>query len=156
MAPETTEGYQPYIHPLGLEGTVGRAALRLILRDFRTEGLDEQKKMLEKIIGEVQALYPGAGITLTVTESYRNMRNALEEWPEVTERLWRAAEKAGTGPFWRPIRGGTDGARLTAMGLPTPNSFTGSCSHHSLTEWLSVDALAASAATLVWLVRTDG
>jgi len=155
MAPETTEGYEPYIHPLSVQGTVFKTTLKFILRDFKTEGLDVQKKILEKIIAEVQKMHPKAKIKLEITETYRNMRDELEKHPDVTTSLWKAAEKAGLKPEWKPIRGGTDGSRLTAIGLPTPNLFTGSCNHHSRTEWLSADALAKAVDVLINLVTVD-
>ncbi|NLD99847.1 MAG: peptidase T [Fibrobacter sp.] len=149
MAPEHTENYEPFIHPLYLQGGVSHSTLKLILRDFKTDGLKIQRQILENIIADVQHKYSGVSITLKVNETYRNMRDALDKNPHVTERLWNAAEKAGVSPFWSPIRGGTDGARLTASGLPTPNMFTGSGNHHSVTEWLSVDALQKAVETIV-------
>lgn len=153
MAPETTEGYEPYIHPHSLEGTVSKSTLRFLLRDFRTEGLKEQKKMLEKIIEEVQLLHPKVKLELEIIEMYRNMREGLDNHPEVLDNLWEAAIRANAQPYWSPIRGGTDGSRLTAMGLPTPNIFTGTQNLHSLTEWISVEALNLTVTTLIELVK---
>jgi tripeptide aminopeptidase len=155
MAPETTEKYEPYIHPLSMEGGVYKTACKLILRDFKAKGLNAQKKILEDIINQVRRIYPKAKIRLTITESYRNMRQELERHPQVTGRLWNAAKRAGIRPRWAPVRGGTDGSRLTAMGLPTPNIFTGSGNHHSRTEWLSADELVKAAETVINVVRTD-
>ncbi len=155
MAPETTDGYEPFMHPMSLQGSIDKSSIKLILRDFKTEGLDAQKKILEDIINEVRGKYPKAKITLEITESYRNMREELEKHPHVTENLWEAAKRAGTEPFWKPIRGGTDGSRLTAMGLPTPNIFTGSGNHHSTTEWLSVDALEKAVETLINVIQIN-
>jgi tripeptide aminopeptidase len=153
MAPETTEGYEPYIHPHGIEGEEAKTTLKFLLRDFKDEGLVEQKRMLEQIIAEVQPLYPKATIELTVKESYRNMRSELEKDPRVTECLWEAAKRAGLDPQWVPIRGGTDGSRLTAMGLPTPNIFTGGQNYHSNNEWVAVDGMLKSIDTMVNLVQ---
>jgi tripeptide aminopeptidase len=155
MAPETTEGHEPYIHPQAVSGSVGQATLKLILRDFSTEGLQVQKKILEGAIGEARRLFPQAEITLTITSSYRNMLPELLKHPHATQRLERAAEKTGFKPFWQPIRGGTDGAVLTARGLSTPNIFTGGVNSHSLTEWLSVDALVKATETLIHLVSVQ-
>lgn len=152
MAPETTEGYEPFIHPMTLTGTVDQAQLKLILRDFKTSGLDTQKTILEDIITEVQSLYPKAQITLEVTKTYRNMRDELEKHAHVTDALFAAAQKAGVSPKWEPIRGGTDGSRLTEMGLPTPNIFGGGANFHSKTEWLSVDGMVKSIETLLNIV----
>ncbi|MEE8398668.1 MAG: peptidase T [Desulfobacterales bacterium] len=156
MAPETTQGYEPFIHPMAMTGTVEKASVKMILRDFNTSGLDTQKKILEAIIAEVQALYPKAGITLDITETYRNMRDVLEKHPNVTQGLFDAAEKAGVTPRWKPIRGGTDGSGLTALGLPTPNIFSGGANFHSKKEWLSVDGLVKSIETMLNIVRLDG
>ncbi len=155
MAPETTEGYEPFMHPMVLEGSVDKSTLKLILRDFKTEGLTEQKQILEKIVSDVQGKYPNAKIELEIIESYRNMRDMLEKHPHVTENLQEAVAKADMEPIWKPIRGGTDGSRLSAMGLPTPNIFTGSCNHHSNTEWLSVDALAKAVETVINVIEIN-
>ncbi len=153
MAPETTEGYEPYIHPYQIEGNVGKTSITLLLRDFRTEGLEEQKKILEKIIDEVKTYYPKSTIELEVKYQYRNMLDHLEKHPIVLENLWEAVIRTGIEPYWKPIRGGTDGSRLTEMGLPTPNIYTGGNNFHSKTEWLSVDFLNKTVETLVNLVQ---
>ena len=155
MAPETTEGYEPFLHPTTMTGTVDGATAKMILRDFNTPGLDTQREILETIIAEAQDLYPGAKITLGITETYRNMREELEKRPRITEALFTAAEEAGAEPRWEPIRGGTDGSRLTALGLPTPNIFTGGANYHSKTEWLSVDGLVKSIETMLNIVTLD-
>jgi len=153
MAPETTEKYDPYIHPHTVEGSVSKTTIKFLFRDFRTEGLDEQKVILEKIINQAQALNPKALIKLEIIEMYRNMREKLDENPIVLECLWEAAEQAGANPYWEPIRGGTDGSRLTEMGLPTPNIYGGGQNFHSITEWLSVDAMNMTVETLINLVQ---
>ncbi len=155
MAPETTEGYEPFIHPMAMTGNVDHASLKLLLRDFKTSGLDTQRTILEGIVAEVQALYPQARIRLKITETYRNMSDELKKHPHITEDLFAAAQKANADPAWKPIRGGTDGSRLTAMGLPTPNLFTGGANYHSRTEWLSVDGLMKSVETLLNLVQIE-
>ncbi len=153
MAPETTEKYQPYIHPHTVEGSVAKSTIKFLFRDFETSGLDKQKEIIEKIIAEVQQLHPKAKFELKIIEMYRNMREELDKNPLVLECLWEAAERAGTNPYWEPIRGGTDGSRLTEMGLPTPNIYTGGQNFHSVTEWLSVDAMEKTIETLVNLVQ---
>lgn len=154
MTPETTEGDEPFIHPVAMSASVDKATLKLILRDFKTVGLDTQQTILEDIIAEVQAMYPKAKVTLDITETYRNMRDELEKHPHITEALFTAAQKAGVNPEWKAIRGGTDGSRLTAMGLPTPNIFAGGANFHSKTEWLSVDGLVKSIETLLNIVAS--
>lgn len=153
MAPETTEKYEPYIHPHNVEGTVSKSALKLLFRDFKTSGLDEQKKILENIIEEVKKLNPKTKISLEIIEMYRNMREELDKNPLVLDCLWEAATEAGADPYWEPIRGGTDGSRLTEMGLPTPNIYGGGQNFHSVNEWLSVDAMNISVKTLIKLVK---
>ena len=156
MAPETTEGYQPYIHPHEVDARVGKSTLHLLFRDFNTDGLTIQKEIVEKIISEVQPNYPKAKIELEVTKSYRNMYDVLMENPKGLDLLYKAAEMAGTNPEWEPIRGGTDGSRLTEMGLPTPNIYTGGQNFHSNKEWLSLDFLEKTIETMINLVELWG
>jgi tripeptide aminopeptidase len=153
MAPETTEGYEPYIHPHQLQGEEAETVLRLLLRDFNTAGLTIQEEILRRIIAEVQPLHPKARIELVIRESYRNMRDGLEKDPRVLECLWEATRLAGLEPRWVPIRGGTDGSRLTESGLPTPNIFTGGHNFHGPTEWLALDAMEKSIETVVHLTQ---
>lgn len=148
LAPETTEGREPYLHPYAVEGGVERATLKLSLRDFVTAGLGEQRRLLERIVREVERLHPRARIELEVKELYRNMRDGLEKDPRVTWALEEATRRAGLVPRWEAIRGGTDGSRLTAMGLPTPNLFAGGQNFHGPTEWLSVEGMEASLETV--------
>jgi tripeptide aminopeptidase len=149
VAPETTEGYEPYIHPHVLQGEEAKSTLKILLRDFRTEGLDVLKHRLEKIIAEVQPLHPKAKIELQIIESYRNMREGLEKDPRALDCLWEAAKRAGLEPKWVPIRGGTDGSKLTANGLPTPNIFTGGQNYHGKTEWASIWGMEKAIETVV-------
>ena len=153
MAPETTELRQPFIHPHHASGEEALATLRLLLRDFETPGLIRQRRILERILREVRLLHPGARIELEVRESYRNMREGISREPRVTAALEEATRRAGLKPHWVPIRGGTDGSRLTAMGVPTPNVFGGGQNFHGLTEWLSVEGLNKSLETVLHLVE---
>jgi tripeptide aminopeptidase len=153
MAPETTEGYEPYIHPHQMEGEEAKTVLRMLLRDFNTDGLKIQEEILRRIIGEVQPLHPKARIELEIKESYRNMRDTLEKDPRVLECLWEATRRAGLEPRWVPIRGGTDGSRLTENGLPTPNIFTGGHNYHGPTEWLSVEGMETAIETVLQLAQ---
>jgi tripeptide aminopeptidase len=153
MAPETTEGYEPYIHPHQLQGEEEKTVLKILLRDFRTEGLDLLKRRLEQIIAEVKPLHPKSRIELQILESYRNMREGLEKDPRVLECLWDATKKSGLDPKWVPIRGGTDGSKLTAAGLPTPNIFTGGKNYHGKTEWVSVSGMEKAVDTVVNLAQ---
>ncbi len=152
-APETTEGYEPYLHPYVLEGGVGKSSVKILFRDFRTEGLAELKTIMGKIIAEVQPMYPKAKIEMQVQESYRNMREGVEKDPRVIDYLHEATKRAGFAPVWSPIRGGTDGSKLTAAGLPTPNIFTGGANYHSRTEWVNVWGMEKAVETIVHLAR---
>ena len=152
MAPETTEGYEPFIHPHTCTGSVIQSQIKFLLRDFKTEGLTKQKEILEKVIAEVQQMYPAAKIELEIKVQYRNMNDSLEKQPHGLDYLWEAATRTGVKPYWKPIRGGTDGSRLTEMGLPTPNIFTGGKNFHSRTEWVSINALEKTVATVLNLV----
>jgi tripeptide aminopeptidase len=153
LAPETTDGTQPYLHPYVIEGGVGKATLKVLLRDFKTQGLRDLEKRLRAIAAEVQALFPKAQIDIKVSESYRNMGPILEKNPRVLENLWEAAQRAGVTPVWAPIRGGTDGSRLTEMGLPTPNLWTGGCNAHSKREWVCLRGMETALSTVVNLVQ---
>lgn len=154
MAPETTEGYEPYIHPHQMTGEEAKSTLRILLRDFETSGLKVQEDILRKIIDEVRPLHPKARIELEIKESYRNMRDGLQKDTRVLDCLWEATKRAGLEPRWVPIRGGTDGSRLTEKGLPTPNIFTGGQNYHGPTEWLSVEGMEQSVRTVVHLAQT--
>jgi tripeptide aminopeptidase len=153
MAPETTAGYEPYIHPYVLEGGVGKSTIKILFRDFKTQGLDVLKSRVEKVISEVQTLHPKARIELKIVESYRNMREGLEKDTRVIDYLWESTKRSGLNPTWVPIRGGTDGSRLTADGLPTPNIFTGGANYHSRTEWVAVYGMEKSLETVLNLVQ---
>jgi tripeptide aminopeptidase len=153
QAPETTEKYEPYIHPYVLEGGVGKASVKILFRDFKTEGLDDLKKIVEQAVVEVQALYPKAVIEIKVVEQYRNMRDGLAKDPRVVDYLNEATQRTGLKPEWQPIRGGTDGSRLTELGLPTPNIFTGGANYHSRTEWVNVWGMEKAVETVLNLVQ---
>jgi tripeptide aminopeptidase len=115
--------------------------------------LDVLKQKLEKILDEVRALHPKAKLDLQIVESYRNMREGVEKDRRVIDYLDEAARRAGFQPQWIPIRGGTDGSRLTAAGLPTPNIFTGGANYHSRTEWVSLWGMEKSAETVLHLIQ---
>ncbi len=153
QAPETTEGYEPYIHPYVLEGGVGKSTVKILFRDFKTAGLDNLKKIVEKVVAEVQPLYPKAKIEIQVTEQYRNMKEGLEKDTRVVDYLDEAVKRSGLQPVWTPIRGGTDGSRLTADGLPTPNIFTGGANYHSRTEWVNVWGMEKAVETVLNLLQ---
>jgi tripeptide aminopeptidase len=153
LSPETTEGYEPYIHPHTIEGEEAKSTLKILLRDFNTPGLDVLKKKLEAIIADVQPLHPKAKIELSIIEQYRNMKDYMGDDALGLACMWEATKRAGMEPKWLPIRGGTDGSRLTEKGLPCPNIFTGGQNYHGPTEWLSVWGMDKSVETVVNLVQ---
>lgn len=153
MAPETTENHEPYLHPYAIEGGVAKASVKILLRDFRTEGLNELEKIIKNAIAEANLLYPKAEIELSITETYRNMLDDLQKHPSAINCLEEAVKRTGLTPNWKPIRGGTDGSKLTAMGLPTPNIFTGCGNIHSKAEWVSVWGMRKSLETILNILQ---
>ena len=153
ISPEMTEGYEPYIHPHALEGEEAKTTLKILLRDFNTPGLDVLKKRIESVIAEVQPLHPKATIELKIVEQYRNMKDYMGSSSTGLDCMWEATKRAGLKPIWVPIRGGTDGSRLTEKGLPTPNIFTGGQNYHGTTEWLSVWGMNKAVETVVHIAR---
>jgi tripeptide aminopeptidase len=151
LTPETTSGREGFIHPYALTGTAARAELRLILRDFDDGLLDDHIAVLRATAESVMARAPRAGLELDVHRQYRNMRAYLDRVPAVIEAAEAAILAEGIEPIRIPIRGGTDGSRLSEMGLPTPNLFTGAHEFHSVREWASVHDMASAAATIVRL-----
>ena len=152
-SPETTEGREGFVHPVKITGTTAEAEVRFIARDFDAQKLAELEDLLRGLADEVASKEPRAHVTVTVEESYRNMKEFLDAEPSVTEAADEAARRVGIEPWREPIRGGTDGAMLSARGLLTPNIFTGSHQFHSVLEWASVQDMAASAATIVELAK---
>jgi tripeptide aminopeptidase len=140
-SPETTEGREGYLHPYRLDGNVGLARVTCLVRDFTVEGLHEKERLLEAICRDVGARHPRARLRVEVKESYRNMRYDLERDPRVVARAIEAVRRAGVAPVLSSIRGGTDGARLTARGLLTPNIFAGGQAFHSKQEWVAVSTM---------------
>ncbi len=151
LSPERTAGRDGFIHPYELIGTSAQAELRMILRDFDEDKLEAHAELVRRIAGEVVELAPGAELAIEVRRQYRNMRAYLEGVPEVVGAAEVAIREEGIEPVRTPIRGGTDGSRLSEMGLPTPNIFTGGHEYHSVREWASVQEMAAAAATVVRL-----
>jgi len=152
-APETTEGREGYIHPYVITGGAYEVTIKMLLRDFELDGNEAKSRHLNEIRERVAAKYPKAEISLDVVESYRNMRLKLEDVPEVVEYAMEAVTRSGMEAHLQIIRGGTDGARLSYMGLPTPNLFTGGHNFHSSLEWISVQDMEKSVETLVHLVQ---
>ena len=151
--PATTEKREGYLHPYVIEGGVEKVTLRVLLRDFDADGIRAKTVRLNEIRDQVAAQFPRARVELEVKESYKNMYVKLAENPKVIEYALEATRRAGIQPKTQIIRGGTDGAKLCFMGLPTPNIFTGGHNFHSKQEWISVQDMEKTVATLVNLVQ---
>ena len=156
LSPETTGGYDGYVHPYQVEASVDKTSVRLLVRDFVTAGLKEKEALVERLAREVVAAEPRASVELAVEESYRNMREVLDRHPDVIARARTAIRRAGLEPIERPIRGGTDGSRLSFMGLPTPNLFAGEHNFHSRLEWTSRQEMEKAVEVIVELSRLWG
>jgi tripeptide aminopeptidase len=153
MSPETTDGYQGYLHPYQVHASVDRTSVKVLVRDFVTAALREKEAIVERLARDAIASHPNASIELVVDESYRNMREVLERHPQVVDYAREAIRRAGMEPIERPIRGGTDGSRLSFMGLPTPNLFTGEHNFHSWLEWTSRQEMEKAVEVIVELSR---
>ena len=151
--PETTEGRAGFIHVYQMSGTSSEAVLHFILRDFELDGLRAHGELVEQVCATVQATEPRARITCTITPQYRNMRYWLEKDMRPVELAREACRRVGLEPRSTPTRGGTDGSRLTEMGLPTPNLFTGMQNIHGPHEWVSVQDMAQATEMCVELAQ---
>ena len=151
MTPETTEGYQGFIAPMEISGSIESASVDMLLRSFNIEEIEKEKEIIkntaEKVIKEFGGTYQ-----LNFKQQYLNMKEKLDQHPEILQRLEKAYEDSGVKIIRKPIRGGTDGSRLTELGIPTPNIFTGAHEFHSRNEWLSLNQCAKSADVLINLL----
>jgi len=154
LSPETTDGYEGFVHPHQIQGGVERATVRLLLRDFATHGLDDKAEVVRTLAEDVVRPFPSASVAIERHESYRNMKEVLDRYPEVVTHARTAMQRAGLTPRFREIRGGTDGARLSFMGLPTPNLFAGEHNIHSRLEWTSVQDMDKAVQVIVELCRS--
>ena len=153
MAPETTEKREGYLHPHHAEGRVSLSELKVLIRDFDLEGMEEKEALLKRIADEVSTLNPGVKVSLDIKESYKNMRYQLDKDQRVVDYALKAVEMAGIEPKLNLIRGGTDGSRLSYMGLPTPNIFAGGQNFHSVKEWVPVQAMEKAVEVIVNIAR---
>jgi tripeptide aminopeptidase len=153
--PETTGGREGFYHLTRLAGTVERAGAEYLIRDFERDRFEGRKKMLAAIAARLNLRYGAGTVTVTIRDQYLNMREIVEKRPEIVERAKRAMRAAGVEPVVKPIRGGTDGARLSFMGLPCPNLFTGGAGFHSLAESLSMNALRKAVRTIIEIARAQ-
>ena len=151
--PETTDERQSYLHPYDLRGDVTKIEIKLLVRAFTEEELKSREDSLRGIVKAVEALYPGARIAVEVRESYRNMAYKIAEDPKVLEYAFEAVRRLGLQPVRRAIRGGTDGSRLSFMGLLTPNIWAGGQNFHSVQEWVSEEWMAKASECVLHLLR---
>ncbi len=152
FSPETTSAREGFVHPVHMEGTAEKATVDFIIRDFETSKLKLHAAFLEKLAGEIVQEYPGSGFDISIKEQYRNMKEVLDQHPMVISYAEEAIRRAGMHVRKMPVRGGTDGSRLSFMGLPCPNIFTGEMAFHSKQEYVSVQDMQKAVETIVQLV----
>ena len=151
LSPEGTENMQGFVHPVGIEGHVEQATVDFIIRDFEDGKLQAHADVIRKIAGEVLKNFPGSSYTLDVKPQYRNMKQMLDKHPQIVEYGMEAIKRAGLTPKLCSIRGGTDGSRLSFMGLPCPNIFAGEHAFHSKLEWVSIQDMQKAVETILHL-----
>ena len=150
-SPETTEGKEGFLHPTGISGALEKANIDFIVRDFDDEGLKQKEALLEAIVKDVLKDYPRSTYRMEVKHQYRNMKQVIDRHPEIVDYAIEAIRRAGLKPVKASIRGGTDGSRLSFMGLPCPNIFAGEHAFHSRLEWVSVQDMEKAVQTIVHL-----
>jgi tripeptide aminopeptidase len=155
-SPEATDGYYGYYCPMELSGSLESARLEIFLRDFESSGIERRVAALEAIARAVEAQFPGGQIIVKASPQYYNMQGKIDEQPQVLERLKTAMDNIGIEWRLKPIRGGTDGSRLSELGIPTPNIFTGGRNFHSRLEWVSVNEMCAACKVVIELMRLWG
>ena len=153
LSPETTEKRQGFVHPVSINGNEELTTLKFIIRDFDTKKLKVYEKFLNDLAQKTVKKYPGAKFDFQVVEQYRNMGEVLKKHPQVTKYAVQAMRNLGIKPIMHPIRGGTDGSRLSFMGLPTPNIFAGEHSFHSQLEWVAVQDMEMAVKVIVEIAQ---
>src|SRR5690606_19461761 len=153
LSPETTDGRDGFVHPVAFSGEVEQAVIELIIRDFDDQLLTRHEAELKALVQAVVARYPGAGYRFEVREQYRNMKQVLDRYPQVMEIGMEAIRRAGMTPRRRSIRGGTDGSRLSFMGLPCANIFAGGHAFHGKQEWVSVQDMQKAVLTIITIAQ---
>jgi tripeptide aminopeptidase len=153
LSPESTSQKEGFIHPVGISGSVEQAEANFILRDFDDDLLKSHGETLEEIVKQVLTAYPKSAYSLTIKEQYRNMKQVLDKYPQIMANGIEALKRAGVTPLRQSIRGGTDGSRLSFMGLPCPNIFAGEHAFHGKQEWVSVQDMVKAVETIVHLVQ---
>lgn len=153
LSPETTEKREGYVHPVSVNGNEELTTVKMIIRDFQTPKLKKYESLLKKLAQKTVKKYPGAKMEFVVSEQYRNMKEVLKKNPQVEANAIEAMKRLNIKPIMHPIRGGTDGSRLSFMGLPTPNIFAGEHSFHSKTEWVSVQDMEMAVRVIVEITK---
>ncbi len=149
LTPEATSGKQGFLHPVTIQGNAEQANAHFIIRDFEDEQLAAHGRTLEELVKKIIAVYPNSTYELKIKEQYRNMKKVLDKYPQVLEYGVLAIERAGIKPKRQSIRGGTDGSRLSVMGLPCPNIFAGEHAFHGKQEWASVQDMEKAVETII-------
>ncbi len=153
LSPETTEGRDGYVHCVSIEGNEELTTMKFIIRDFVTAKLKEYETILEDLVKKAVANYPGAEYEFQVIEQYRNMKEVLDQHPQIEANALEALKRLDIKPIQSAIRGGTDGSRLSYMGLPTPNLFAGGHNFHAITEYVSVQDMQAAVKMIVTIAQ---
>ncbi len=153
LSPETTEGREGYVHPVSINGNEEKTIVKFIIRDFIDSKLAEFEEFLKGVVEKAVADYPGASFDFKVIEQYRNMKNILNEYPHIEDYAVEALNKLDVKPIQSAIRGGTDGSRLSFMGLPTPNLFAGGHDFHAITEYVAIQDMEMAVKMIVTLVQ---
>jgi tripeptide aminopeptidase len=151
LSPESTAGREGFVHPVQMSGTAEQASIQFIIRDFATEQLSAHEAEIEALAKAALQAYPSSRYTIEIQEQYRNMKEVLDQFPQVATHAEEAIRRTGLAVRKGSIRGGTDGSRLSFMGLPCPNLFAGEHAFHSRQEWVSVQDMEKSAEMLVHL-----
>ena len=149
LSPESSSGLEGFIHPVSISGSVEHASIEFIIRDFNTEVLKNHERILEEIVLKVMSTYPDSEYKFLVEEQYRNMKTILDLYPEIVQAGIEAIERSGLKARLQSIRGGTDGSRLSFMGLPCPNIFAGEHAFHGKQEWVSVQDMQKAVLTII-------
>jgi tripeptide aminopeptidase len=152
-SPETTDGYQGFYAPMQISGGIEQSQLIIFNRDFTMEKMQRRLDNIDIFAKAIEAKFPGGKVEVKHTKQYVNMKEKLDQNPLVVEKLTEAVKNLGITPVFSPIRGGTDGSRLTEIGIPTPNVFTGGHNFHSRSEWASLEQMAAASKTVIELVK---
>jgi tripeptide aminopeptidase len=152
-SPEATDGYYGYYCPMEISGSLENAALEVYLRDFDSDGMKNRIAALDVFARTVEAQFPGGIVVVKTQPQYNNMKSGIDKKPNVMERLKKAMNNLGIDWRLKPVRGGTDGSRLTELGIPTPNIFTGGRNFHSRLEWVSVSEMCAACKVIIELIK---